>query len=1251
MSAPTHPSRLPVASARVRGTALAAVGLLVALVALIAPKALPAQAAATLLSQGKPTTASSTENAGTPAADATDGNAGTRWSSAFADPQWLEVDLGSVQSISQVVLQWETAYATAYQIQTSTDGSAWTSIYATTTGTGGTQTVNVTGSGRYVRMYGTARATAYGYSLWEFQVFGGTTTPPMGCGTTDVAQGRTATASSTENAGTPAADAVDGNAGTRWSSAASDPQWLQVDLGSAQSICGVTLTWETAYGSAFQLQTSNDATTWTSIYSTTSGTGGTQALTVSGSGRYLRMYGTVRATQYGYSLWELAVFTGTTTTSTGPTTSPPPVTTTPAGGCNATDAALNHLVTVSSTENAGTGGSLAVDGDSTTRWSSAASDPQWIEVDLGATQTICGVTLTWEAAYAKSFQLQTSNDGTTWTSIYSTTTGAGGTQTLTVTGTGRYLRMYGTVRATAYGYSLWELAVFTTTGGTVAPTSPPPSGPAPGNCPWVNSTAPIATRVAQVIAAMTQDQKVALLHGDTTGSPFIGNLDGQPALCIPALHLEDGPNGVGDGLGGVTQMPVAVAGASTWDTALEQQYGSATGAEFAGKGANVELGPTLNIDRDPRWGRGFETFSEDPYLTGQMASADIQGIQSQGVMAEAKHVAVYNQETNRNGPADDAIVDDKTLQEIYLPGFQETVDKGATASVMCGYSTVNGTFDCENPYLLNTALYQQAGFTGFVTSDWGAAHSTVPAANSGMTLEMPGGYFYDTFLTQALAAGTVSQATLNTMVGRILTKMFTFGLFDHPSGSNTTGTVTTTAHVATSRQVEQEGTVLLKNNGILPLSAGSLSSIAIIGDDGGAGVHTSGGGSGNATSSGTVWPLTGITTRAGAAVTTKFQAVDTTADIATAVTLAKASSVAIVFVDDPEQEGTDLTDIDLPGVQNSLVSQVAAANPKTIVVMDTGGPVTMPWLSSVAGVFEEWYGGQQVGTSIASLLFGDVNPSGKLPVTFPNSLNDVPANTAAQWPGTNNTVQYSEGVDVGYRWYDAKNITPAFPFGYGLSYTSFAFSNLTVGPLGGNGTATVTATVKNTGAREGADTAQLYLTEPAAANEPPKQLKGFARVDLAAGASQTVSFTLSAHDLADWVDGSGGWTVPPGTYTVSVGDSSRRLPLTGTISVGTQIAGAAAESPDSPLFTVDVVNPAGMSSPAGSAASLTVTAHDTVAGRTLSFSASGLPAGLSISAAGVISGTPTTKGSTTVTVTATDNTGVAGRTNFVWTTT
>jgi hypothetical protein len=316
------------------------VGVVVALAAALALAASPASRAnaATLLSQGMPATASSTENASFPASNAVDGNTSTRWSSAFSDPQWLQVDLGASASITQVVLQWETAYATAFQIQTSADGTNWTSIYSTTTGTGGAQTLNITGAGRYVRMYGTARATPYGYSLWEFQVYGTASSGGGGtggsCGTTNAALNQPATASSTENAGFPASAAVDGNTGTRWSSAFSDPQWLQVDLGSSQTICQVTLNWETAYATAFQIQTSPDGTTWTSIYSTTTGTGGIQTLAVTGAGRYIRMYGTARATQYGYSLWEFGVYTTGSSGGGGGGTSCPAQSNTPNFGPN-----------------------------------------------------------------------------------------------------------------------------------------------------------------------------------------------------------------------------------------------------------------------------------------------------------------------------------------------------------------------------------------------------------------------------------------------------------------------------------------------------------------------------------------------------------------------------------------------------------------------------------------------------------------------------------------------------------------------------------------------------------------------------------------------------------------------------------------------------------------------------------------------------------------------------------------------------
>ena len=454
----------------------------------------------TNIALNKTATSSSNEAPGTLPAYAVDGNLNSRWSSAFSDPQWIQIDLGSTQSICQVILRWETAAGKSYQIQVSNDAATWTSIYSTTAGAGGVETLAVSGSGRYIRMYGTARTTVYGYSLWEFEVYAGTTsatntntplptntntpqptntntlvptntalptntnTPVVtGCGTTNVALNKPATSSSNENAGTTPNLAVDGNLGTRWSSAFSDPQWIQIDLGSTQSICHVKLTWETAYGKAYQIQVSNDAATWTTIYSTTTGAGGVNDLTgLSGSGRYIRMYGTVRGTQYGYSIWEFEVYAGSTNT---PTFVPPTSTNTPSPttvtGCGTTNLALNKPATSSANENTSLTPNLAVDGNTGTRWSSAFSDPQWIQVDLGSTMNICHVKLTWETAYGKAYQIQVSSDAATWTTIYSTTTGAGGVNDLTgLSGSGRYIRMYGTVRGTAWGYSLWEFEVY-----------------------------------------------------------------------------------------------------------------------------------------------------------------------------------------------------------------------------------------------------------------------------------------------------------------------------------------------------------------------------------------------------------------------------------------------------------------------------------------------------------------------------------------------------------------------------------------------------------------------------------------------------------------------------------------------------------------------------------------------------------------------------------------------------------------------
>ena len=814
--------------------------------------------------------------------------------------------------------------------------------------------------------------------------------------------------------------------------------------------------------------------------------------------------------------------------------------------------------------------------------------------------------------------------------------------------------------------------------------------------PWMDASQTPAARAAEVMAAMTLDDKLSMLHNTTncqyagcTPSSFSGG-------TLPPLHLQDGPVGVGDGVGNVTLLPAPVAGAASWDTSLMKQYGQVLGSEQWGKGVNVALAPTVNIVRDPRWGRAFESLGEDPYLSGQIAAADINGIQSQGPMAQVKHFAVYNQETNRNAPADNAIVSERTMQEIYLPQFQAAISQGNVASVMCSYSSVNGPYACENAHLLNDILKGQMAFPGFVTSDWGATHSTVASANNGLDMEMPdSNLYFGSALKTAITNGQVSQATVDDKVRRILTEMFQFGLFDKAMPGTKDSVVTSAAHTATALQVAEQGSVLLKNTGpVLPLGS-ATHTIAVIGDDAGGDAETQGGGSAAVNPDYTVTPYNGIKARAGSGATVSFYqgiagstgalppvptsaltpsqgsgtglygqffnnttltgtpvltrqdpnvdfnwagaspgaGVNTTNwsvkwtgsitppttgsytfsltsddgsrmyvngnlvvnnwanQVSTtktgtvtltagqkatievdyyqsgslsnatlgwqvpgqslqdaAVDGAKSSDVAVVFVNKYESEGGDLSDIDLGTAQNNLVSAVAAANPNTVVVLNTGSAVTMPWINSVKGAIEAWYPGQEDGNAIAALLYGDVNPSGKLPVTFPNSLNDVPAHTAAQWPGTNNTVQYSEGLGVGYRWYDQQNIAPLFPFGFGLSYTTFGYSGLSLSTPDSNGNVTASFTVTNTGTRTGSEVAQVYVGEPTSAGEPPKDLQGFQKVSLAPGASTTASIVLPARAFQYY--GSSGWVTPPGVATVYVGSSSRDIRLTGTVTPG-----------------------------------------------------------------------------------------------------
>ncbi len=530
-------------------------------------------------------------------------------------------------------------------------------------------------------------------------------------------------------------------------------------------------------------------------------------------------------------------------------------------------------------------------------------------------------------------------------------------------------------------------------------------------------------------------------------------------------------------------------------------------------------------------------YGEDPYLAGTMAVADITAIQHQGIMAMAKHYVANDQEAGRIGL--DTRVSERALHELYLRPFQTAVQDGHVASTMCSYNKVNGSQACQHDQLLSSVLKGDWGFPGFIRSDWGAVSDTGAAFDAGMDWMKsadPAG------LAAAVQAGRVRKSRVDNAVHRILREMFGYGIVDHPLTGTFGAVVSTAQHVATARSVAEDATVLLKNDGILPLNAATVGSIAVIGPDGGAGEHTAGGGSGHVTAPPGVTPFDGITRRAGSGVQVRYAA-GLPDDIAGAAKLAASSSVAVVFANDAEAEGSDRPNLSLPDNQDALISAVAAANPHTVVVLNTGGPVLMPWLDKVTGVLEAWYPGQEDGNAAAAVLFGDVDPSGKLPLTFPASESQSPTAAAIRRTAPNNTIVYGEDLEMGYRWYDAHVQSPLFPFGYGGSYTTFRVANL-VTSANADGSATVEADITNTGTRAGRSTLEVYVGHPAAAGEPPRQLGAFGKTpDLAPGAVKHFQLTVPAAAFLHWDSADHKWVGTPGAYSIWAGTSSRNLPL------------------------------------------------------------------------------------------------------------
>jgi beta-glucosidase len=783
-----------------------------------------------------------------------------------------------------------------------------------------------------------------------------------------------------------------------------------------------------------------------------------------------------------------------------------------------------------------------------------------------------------------------------------------------------------------------------------------------------------------VVGRMTLQQKISFVVLSVRDG--VENINaGIPDLCIPPLTLSDGPNGIAYGVRGSTQLPASIGLAASFNPAVTYAVGQVQGAEAEAKGIDVVQGPELNLARVPVSGRIFEGYGEDPELTAAMGLADVEGIQSQGVMAMAKHVTAYNEEADRSRLNQDVTL--RELDELYDAPFVPVVQQGHVASLMCSYGELNGTNTCSNPFIY--AMLRSWGFTGFVRSDRGSIVRPATAFSAGLNLIKPNSA---TLVTRILRAHSGLLADLDAAVVQTLSAMFAYGLVAHPRTPNVDTAADSPAHAQVSLWAAEQSMVLLKNRrGTLPLS-GATSRVVVIGDDAGAQAQTSGSGSSWVRPESVATPISALRAALGPktsvtyvpaddprqelppiptadlvrgeplpqematkdsplhlgpqesvepgkkdldidlapnvtaaaatasrpgngpgwsswravlkvphsgtyqfslqqvgdtwlylngraiiasrglhgearwSVTTPLLAgkrydlavdwftvrgqhipelglADQSPEIARAVQAARRAHVAIVFASNTDSEGVDQPNLNLPGDADPLISAVAAANHHTVVVLNTGGAVLMPWLSRVAAVVEAWYPGQADGTAVAAVLDGRFDPSGHLPITFPTPQNPSPVGSPRQYPGVDGTVHYTEGLDIGYRWYEARHVTPQFPFGYGLSYTSFVVSHGAVRLSAHQVVATVR--VRNSGTRAGTAVVQAYLQYPAAADEPPLQLRAFDAVDLQPSQDRTVRLVLPASAFEAFLRGR--FQTVAGLYRIDIGQSSAALPI------------------------------------------------------------------------------------------------------------
>ena len=727
-----------------------------------------------------------------------------------------------------------------------------------------------------------------------------------------------------------------------------------------------------------------------------------------------------------------------------------------------------------------------------------------------------------------------------------------------------------------------RLAIILTTAIAVLPaaTAAFAQDPSPGQSetrPWMNTSLSPDDRADLVLKELTLDEKIALMHGNgqpgsgrqmpTTllGNGGAGYVFGIPRLGIPSIQMSDAAYGVRSSAENgrySTALPSDLALAATWDTQAACDYGALIGRELRAQGYNMSLAGGVNLAREPRNGRTFEYQGEDPILAGTIVGNRIKCERAQHVIADIKHFALNDQESGREEV--NVVIGKRAMRESDLLAFQIGIDIGKPGAVMCSYNAVNGDFACENTYLLTTVLKKAWNFKGFVLSDWGATHSTVKASAAGLDHEEALDDFFGEKLKAAVQSGAVPMAELDEHVHRILRSEFASGIVDFPALKSV---VDVEDGFETSRQLSEQSIVLLKNNNaILPLDSVVVRRIAIIGLHADTGM-ISGGGSAQVDPPGhpsaewqaQVWfptsPLKAVSARAPSA-NVQF---DSGANPASAAALAKQVDVAIVFAYQWMSEDMDLPSLSLPDGQDALIEQAAAANPRTIVVLETGSVVTMPWINSVSAVVEAWYAGSKGADAVARILFGDANPSAKLPISFPRSEADLPhpklltpppvSDPASGTPAAKPTfnVSYDEGLRVGYKWYDSEHKPVLFPFGYGLSYTTYSYSGLKVNA--GKDATTVTFTVKNTGARAGAEISEVYAALPPSAEEPPKRLVGWTKLHLNPGESRQASVTVDNRYLSIFDESIDAWKLVPGTYTFMVGGSSEDLPLVEKVTV------------------------------------------------------------------------------------------------------